>query len=146
MLFRGDGGCDHIGIFSNNADRLLRFYCRDIGFVVEKEEILSPSLMRSIFGISCACRLIKLRLAGNSSQGGGSASVSLEIFQPAGTKVARRKNATAGYNHWGFRVGDRRKFVRVLQKKKVPVTEVKREGRSIFFVRDPDGNRIEVRE
>ena len=140
MTGRGSGQCDHLGLFTNDADRLVRFYCRHFGFVVEGDDLLPSSLVRKIFGVPGACRFVKL-----SPEKGSPASLRIEVFQPLGEKLGRRRNGSVGCNHWGMSVGDRAAFARSLARRKVPVIEIVREGRQIYFVRDPDGNRIELR-
>lgn len=136
----GTGQCDHLGLFTNDADRLVRFYCRHFGFTVEGDDILPSSLARKIFGVTGACRFLKL-----SVEKGSPASLRIEIFQPLGEKLGRRRAGSVGCNHWGISVGDRAAFARSLSRRKVPVIEIVRGGRPIYFVRDPDGNRIELR-
>jgi catechol 2,3-dioxygenase-like lactoylglutathione lyase family enzyme len=124
--------CDHIGIFSHNAERLVNFYVDIVGFKKTYEGTLSKTIMKPLFGITQDCRFIKLHL-GNTM---------LEIFEP----IVKRKTVTKGYNHWGLIVLDRKKFVNKLKHKKVSIIEVKRNNHSVYFIADPDGNKIEIRE
>jgi catechol 2,3-dioxygenase-like lactoylglutathione lyase family enzyme len=134
--------CDHIGLFTNDADRLIRFYQQALGFEVEKDEIVPAAVMRPIFGIADACRLVKLTPSDKVVH----AAVKLEIFQLSRLKVSRRKNAAAGYNHWGLKVRRRAALLRRFRRLHVPLIEVPRSSHFIYFIRDPDGNRIEIRE
>jgi catechol 2,3-dioxygenase-like lactoylglutathione lyase family enzyme len=127
-----DNTCDHLGIFSHNAEELVKFYVDKLGFKKTHETILSKTIMESLFGVTEDCRFIKLFL-GNTM---------IEIFEPIG----KSKTATTGYNHWGLTVADRKKFVKKMKRKKVSVIEVKRNDHSVYFVADPDGNKIEIRE
>ena len=127
--------CDHIAIFTNNAQRLLVFYVKIMGFRKEREEILPESIMKSIFGIVSECRFITLAAGG----------ARIELFQPLSVRLKKRRNAFTGYNHWGYVVDDREKFCQDLEMKKVHILKVKRGDHFVYFVRDPDGNRIEIR-
>ncbi|UCE20414.1 MAG: bifunctional nicotinamidase/pyrazinamidase [Gemmatimonadota bacterium] len=127
--------CDHIGIFTMNVKKLSDFYVRTLGFKSEKEEVFTTSLMRKALGVHSDCMMIRLV----------SGDVRLELFQPTSVRLARRLNISAGYNHWGYHVGDRGRYVRKLKKKGVPIIEVRRNDRTVYFVKDPDGNRIEIR-
>jgi catechol 2,3-dioxygenase-like lactoylglutathione lyase family enzyme len=49
-----------------------------------------------------------------------------------------------GYNHWALGVGDKEMFVRGLEKKGVRILKLEGTGRFIFFVKDPEGNLIEI--
>lgn len=51
-----------------------------------------------------------------------------------------------GYNHWGLRVNNRVAFCRSLKKKRVKVIEITRNNRKVYFIKDPDGNLIEMRD
>ena len=128
--------CDHIGIFTNNSKRLLSFYIKKLGFRKQKETILPKSIVKSIFGISSDCRFIRLI----------SDNVMIEMFEPLSIRGHRRINNITGYNHWGYCVGDRKKFVQVLKRQKVKIIKVKRNNHLVYFIKDPDGNRIEIRE
>jgi catechol 2,3-dioxygenase-like lactoylglutathione lyase family enzyme len=137
--------CDHVGLFTNDAARLVRFYCSSLGFSVEKEEILPASIMKAIFGLADSCRLVKL--AGGGAAGKDpSPPLKVEIFQPLRVKLSRRRNGIVGFNHGSFSVDDRMRFVQGLRSGDVPLIEVRRNGHSVFFIKDPDGNRIEIRD
>jgi catechol 2,3-dioxygenase-like lactoylglutathione lyase family enzyme len=139
------GSCDHVGLFSNDAARLARFYCGHLGFSIEKEDILPTSIMKPIFGLADSCRLVKLT-AGGTGRRDSSPPLKIEIFQPLRTRLSRRRNGIVGFNHGSFSVGDRIKFVQGLRSGDVPIIEVRRNGHRVFFIRDPDGNRIEIRD
>ncbi len=126
--------CDHIGFFTSRADRLVNFYTGKLGFALLKEDILPRAMTKAIFNVARDCRFIKLA-AGN---------LVLEIFEPLGGKPQSKKPAAAGVNHFGLQVGDERKFVAALRRKKVRIIDVRRKDRSIYFIVDPDGNRIEI--
>jgi len=137
--------CDHVGVFSNDPARLVQFYCEKLGFVLEKEEVLPPSIVRPVFGLTGSCRLVKLTAA-EAGKDGRFLSLKVEIFQPLDVKIPRRRNGIVGFNHCSFRTGDRLRFLRDLRSKGVKPIVVRRNGRSVFFIRDPDGNRIEIRD
>ena len=128
--------CDHIGIFTNDSRKLLNFYIKKLGFRKEKESILPKSIVKSIFGISCDCKLIKL----------ASGNMMIEIFEPVSFRMRKRIKSSIGYNHWGYCVANRKKFIQKLKQKKVNVIEVKRNDHIVYFITDPDENRIEIRE
>lgn len=144
MAFPGTGSCDHVGFFTNNSARLVRFYREELGFTLEKEELLPASIMRPIFGLPHPCRLIKL--TASSGRRAARPPLKVEIFHPVGVRLARRRNGIVGCNHCSFTVGDKKLFLRKLRRRGVPLTEVRRNGHSVFFIKDPDGNRIEIRD
>jgi catechol 2,3-dioxygenase-like lactoylglutathione lyase family enzyme len=128
--------CDHIGILTNNADALLRFYTEKLDFTKQTEEILSGKVFGEIFGFAVDCRFIRL----------SASYFIIELFEPIPAKAHPRAKETAGLNHFGYCVKNRCDYVSRLHERGVPVIEVKRNSHTVYFVSDPDGNRIEIRE
>ena len=128
--------CHHLGIFTNNPQTLIRFYTEKLGFDQGATKLVSGELMDRIFGIPSPCTLTKLKL-GQSV---------LEVIAPQNLNVKRRDFDVSGYNHWALGVADKKKFCQKLKQKGVAVLEVEREDRKIFFVKDPEGNLIEIYE
>jgi catechol-2,3-dioxygenase len=56
----------------------------------------------------------------------------------------KRPLDAAGYNHWGLTAKDKEAYIDELKAEGVKVPELKREGRTIFFGADPDGNLVEI--
>ena len=136
--------CDHIGIFTSNAKRLVSFYKKKLDFKEQrKKEVLPKSLIKLIFGISSECNFIKL--VPSSVKKEKRPGVIVEIFEPTSKRFKKKTSDITGLNHWGYRVGDREKYCRKLKKKKIKVIEVKRGDHRAYFIKDPDGNRIEIR-
>lgn len=127
---------DHIGIFTNNYKRLVDFYVKNLGFEKEKEELLSKSLMKPIFGIASACKFVRI----------ASGNVKIEIFSPIDLTPKKRFSQEAGYNHWALCIADRDKYFQKLKRRKVKILEVKRNDHSVYFITDLDGNKIEIKE
>lgn len=136
MISKQPYACDHIGIFTYRADRLVKFYTGKLGFALVKDDVLPRTMTKAIFNVARDCRFIKLA-AGN---------LALEIFEPVGDKAKPGAPGAAGFNHFGLQVGDRKKFVAGLRRKKVRIIDVRRNGRSVYFIADPDGNRIEIHD
>lgn len=128
--------CDHIGILTNNARGLLNFYTKKMDFIHEKEEILSGSVFKKIFGFTMDCRFIRL----------SAGDFMLELFEPANGTACMRTAEMTGLNHFGYCVKNRRDYVNQLRKKNVDIIEVRRNSHTVYFVSDPDGNRIEIRD
>jgi len=128
--------CHHFGILARNPNELKEFYIKCLGFEEGETRLLPADLVDQIFSIPSPCYLIKL------SRG----SLILEIFSLTGIDTQERKSATVGYNHWGMGVEDKLQFVKDLKQKGVPVMEIEHSGRMIYFVKDPEGNLIEIYE
>ena len=128
--------CDHIGFFTKNAEKLVEFYTGVLEFVVTQESVLTGSIVNAIFGLESDCRFVKL-VKGDFM---------LELFEPLSPDIRKGISKVAGLNHWGYCVDNREDFVKNLRTKNVPVIEIKRNGRSVYFMTDPDENRIEIRD
>lgn len=133
---KSNHGCDHIGLYTNNSKKLVNFYTKNLAFKKVKEDILERSIFEQIFGIAADCHFVRLV----------SGSVMLEIFQPTKRRARRVIRNSIGINHWGYCVGNREKFVRRLRNQRIPIIEIERKDHLVYFVADPDGNRIEIRE
>ena len=127
--------CDHIGIITNNAKRLEKFYIDRLGFKKEKDVILPKNNAKSIFGLNCNCKFIRLYRE----------ALKIELFQPLSKRLKSNINAI-GNHHWGFLVKNRVRFCAGLKRKRVPIVEIDRGGFITYFAKDPDGNMIEIRD
>ncbi len=128
--------CDHIGFFTGNAESMKEFYTRVLDFEVGTDSILSKAIVDRIFGLADECRFVKLTKDG----------FMVELFEPVSMQLRSRIEDRVGINHWGFCVEDRALYVEKLRADGLPVIEVDRNGRSVYFLLDPDGNRIEIRD
>ena len=128
--------CDHIGIITNNYGKLVNFYTQKLEFIIEREEKLSKSVMRSVFGLSSEGEFTRL-VSGNAK---------IEIFHTTTGCLRKRDNRNSGYNHWAMHVGDKKRFLREIERKGVRITQINRNEHSVYFIKDPDGNRIEIKD
>lgn len=132
--------CDHIGILTADAEALIRFYCDLLGYRTVRDEVVAGGLMRAIFGVDADCRLVKLSPPQEAE------GVNIEIFAYSDGITDRRLPRAPGFNHWGMRVHSREAFVAAMRSRGAAVTEVQRDGHAVYFIADPDGNRIEIRD
>jgi catechol 2,3-dioxygenase-like lactoylglutathione lyase family enzyme len=127
--------CGHIGLFTNNLKSLVDFYTKILGFRKIKEEILPEAVMESIFNVAIDFVFVTLLFG----------KLRLEIFNPLEGKLNTKLNKATGFNHWAFCVSKKQEFINILKAKKVKVVEIDRGDHSVFFVRDPDNNMIEIK-
>jgi len=106
-----------------------------MGFKLEQEKEAPQDLASLVFGLPCKIHISKLRLE----------NAVLEIITPE-RKLKKKVGTKFGYNHWGLAVRNKEEFCRKLKSKGVPVLEYRIEGRALFFVKDPEGNIIEIYE
>ena len=128
--------CHHFGILAGDPVKLKEFYIDSLGFEEGETRLLPADLVDQIFSIPSSCYLTKLHHG----------SLVLEIFSLTDLQTEKKASVTGGYNHWGMGVQDKERFVEDLKQKNVPVMEIERSGRLIYFVRDPEGNLIEIYE
>jgi catechol 2,3-dioxygenase-like lactoylglutathione lyase family enzyme len=126
-------GC-HLGLISNNPEGLIRFYTEKLGFTEGESRALPSGLVETVFGLQVECRMTKLHRG----------EVTLEVFSPQDLQLRPLADRQAGYNHFGLWVEDKKSFCRRLADQGVEVIEAPYQDRFVYFVKDPDGNRIEI--
>ena len=125
----------HIGLFTNDSKRLIKFYTEILGFKIEKATNLTPELMKAIFNLEFACEMTSMT----------NDDTLLETFKGKNEKVAPKMDGIIGINHFVFYTQDKEKKARDLESKGVPVIRVKKsEDKVVIFIKDPDDNRIEL--
>ena len=123
-------GVDHLGIRVTDRDRALRFYAQ-FGFEQIYADSEAPVLIvRNPTGVE-----INFILNGVTPAGGANVLMDAPEKHPGFTHVALRVESMEG-------------VVRELERAAIPITEgpVRLGDGLSLFVRDPDGNVIELRE
>ena len=128
--------CNHIGLFSFQPEELTAFYVDKLGFERGESRFLSKDLMSLIFTVPANGRMTKLFLG----------EISLEVFSLEGGDLKSRTVDTSGYNHWGLTVEDKEIFCAKAEERGAEVIKVADKDRFIYFIKDPEGNLIEVFE
>jgi len=128
-------GC-HLGLISNNPADLIRFYTEKLGFTEGESHTIPLELVRSIFGLPAECRMTKLHRG----------LITLEVFAPQGVELSPRTDDQAGYNHFGLWTEDKERFCAELAEQGVEVIKSPYQDRFVYFVKDPEGNRVDIFE
>ncbi len=128
--------CDHIGIFTKDAERVIKFYKTILGFKLVSSERLQSDIVKEIFKINSSCCFYRLKFE----------EFILEIFEPHKKTKVDKKGNLFGIHHFGFKVIDRERFIGYLKKKRIKVITIKRDNHKVYFIKDPDGNMIEIRK
>jgi catechol 2,3-dioxygenase-like lactoylglutathione lyase family enzyme len=126
----------HVGLFTSHPRRMINFYTNRLGFAKDKESYISGDIMERIFGIACGCRLVRF-VKGNAR---------VEIFIPDSLTFKKKINKQIGYNHYSLVVSDKIRFCSSMAARRVGVIKIKRENHTTYFIKDPDGNRIEIQD
>lgn len=124
----------HIGLLSRNPEKLVQFYIEQLGFEHLGTKTIFKDWMTQIFGLPAECQLVKLQ----------SGPLILEIFSCAESELNGRDNRAIGYNHWSMGVENKESFVQELERKGVPVLKLKGKDQFIYFIKDPEGNLLEI--
>ncbi len=126
--------CNHIGLFSSRPEELINFYVDKLGFEQGDSRFLPKDLMNRIFAIPVNGRMTKLFLG----------EISLEVFSLETEDLRSRTEDTSGYNHWGLTVEDKEIFCAKAEERGAEIIKVALKDRFIYFIKDPEGNLIEV--
>ena len=126
----------HLGLFSRNASILIRFYTEKLGFREGESRTVARNLMEDIFGLAEESRMTKLVRD----------DLTLEIFSLPDVAPASQAECRIGFNHFGLWVEDKEAFCRTAEEHGATVIKSAYRDRFIYFIRDPDGNRIEIFE
>jgi len=127
---------NHIGLFTANPEELITFYVEKLGFERGESRQISDDLMSQIFTVPANCQMTKLLFG----------EITLEVFFPEEFELQVRSNNVRGYNHWGLTVEDKASFCREAEERGAEVAKIAYKDRFIYFIKDPDGNLIEVFE
>lgn len=126
----------HVGLFTNHPEELIQFYTQKLGFEQGESRIIPADFMNQVFGVPAICQMTKLKYD----------TVILEVFSPENLELKLSSLPSAGYNHWGLAVDDKEQFCQALVQKGVKVIKAQYKDRFIYFIQDPEENRIEVFE
>lgn len=131
---------DHIGWVTNNLERFEEFWVTGIGFRKVWEAEILPEKVRSLYGTNRKVKAYKYQLE--------DLYIEIHIFDPF-TEIKNMNFDKFGINHISLKVSSRDRFIQEL-KEKIGEFDVLRfkdpAGWYNIFIRDFDGNWIELRE
>jgi catechol 2,3-dioxygenase-like lactoylglutathione lyase family enzyme len=119
----------HIGMWARDMDAAVRFYKNALGFEKVREYEVPKEVMKAVFGIEEACKV----------QVYGGESITVELFDGS-------KHQRSGLNHIAITVDDKKAFCDRAKLNGGKVIEVWRQDHYIYFVEDPSGTLIEVKD
>jgi catechol 2,3-dioxygenase-like lactoylglutathione lyase family enzyme len=126
---------NHIGLITRRPQTIINYYTSVLGFEQGESRTLSRDMMEAIFGIQAEGKMTKLHFG----------KVVLEVFSSDGD-LRNKDILGCGYNHWGLSVDDKEAFINDKEAAGAFVSRIKYNDRFIYFLKDPDGNLIEVFE
>ena len=126
----------HIGLVCSDIQKSEQFYTEHFGLKRARETAVPATETQKIFGINSAAHIIALAAEGGQE---------IELFEFPDAK--HLKPAQGAISHLALFVGNRRECHDRLKAKGIDTIFIDRgEGRYVYFVKDPDGNLIELRE
>jgi len=121
----------HVGCVCGSLENAARFYEDIVGLKKIKTSTLDKELAEQIFDISLECEMVTY----------GNKNFNIEIF--VGAHVPKN---IAGFGHFCLQVGDREDLLRICESADLPVKRVPKGGSVVTFIKDFDGNLIEIKE
>ncbi len=122
---------DHVGIMNEEEDGAVRFYRDILGLEKIKESSVSPELAQKLFSVGVEMKMLVF----------GKENLKVEVFiVPA---FIRSSPCVA---HLGIQVQDLSGLLEKAKEEGVKVISAERGGRTVYFVEDFSGNRIEVKQ
>jgi catechol 2,3-dioxygenase-like lactoylglutathione lyase family enzyme len=119
----------HVGVWASDGSATRQFYEGVMGFEKEREYEVPIELMSTIFGIDRSC---KVEVYAKDT-------ARVEVFDVNGTDLS-------GINHFSLSVGDRVGFFRRAKASGADCLEVKRGDHPVYFIRDPSGLLVEIKD
>ena len=127
----------HIGLWVSDLTSTGRFYERILGFEKQYAYRLPSEVIQTVFGRKVKCQVAVYRRD----------EVALELFRPAIEMAdAAQAPLIPGVNHFGLQVADSETFCEKAREKGADVIELDRGDHLVYFLRDPDGVLIEIKD
>ena len=122
---------DHVGIVNEDEGSAIRFYGDLLGLEKMKESSVSPELAQKLFSLGREIRMLVY----------GKESLKVEIFIIPGFTLP-----SPSVPHFCIQVPDLPGFLEKVKGEGVTVIAAERGGRTVYFVEDFSGNRIELKQ
>ncbi len=131
----GEGGgrmvLDHVGVVNKDENGADRFYLDLLGLDVIKESSVSSELSRKLFAFDAGIKMLVY----------GKDDLKVEVFVLPGFVPP-----SPAVPHFCVRIPDLSAFFERAKAKGVKIISAERGGRTVYFVEDFSGNRIEVKQ
>jgi catechol 2,3-dioxygenase-like lactoylglutathione lyase family enzyme len=122
---------DHVGVVNKDENGAVHFYRDLLGLEVIKESSVSSELGRKLFAVDAAIKMLVY----------GKDNLKVEVFVLPGFVPP-----SPAVPHFCVRVPDLCAFLEMAEAKGVKIISAERGGRTVHFVEDFSGNRIEVKQ
>jgi catechol 2,3-dioxygenase-like lactoylglutathione lyase family enzyme len=125
----------HIGITCKDIEKSKKFYIENFDFKVVREFDVPEKDINQIFGINSDAHIVSLK---------GERDQEIELFSFSGKEFCE---CTGNISHFALFVSKRKETAEKIKATGFETIIVDRgEGREVYFVKDPDGVLIELKE
>ncbi len=122
---------DHVGIMNEDEDGAARFYRDILGLDKVRESSVTPELARQLFAIGREVKMVVYRKE----------DLTVEIFIVPGFS-----RPSPSVPHLCLQVTDLAALLEKVKREGAKVISAERGGRTVWFVEDFSGNRIELKQ
>jgi len=126
----------HVGIRVKDLDQSRWFYSEILGLPHLQTSSLSPQISEALFGEKLPAQMETFGVEGGV----------IEIFYLEGKFQVNLDPRRPGINHFALEVNDRKEFCRQMEQWGVEAITLNRNGHLVYFLKDPDGILIEIRD
>lgn len=120
----------HIGIMNEDEEGALKFYCDILGLEKIKESVASPELARQLFSVDQEMKILVYGLE----------DLVVEIFI-----ISEFRRPWPPASHICIQVPDVAALIEKAAAQGAKVISANRDGRTVSFIEDFSGNRIELK-
>jgi catechol 2,3-dioxygenase-like lactoylglutathione lyase family enzyme len=121
---------DHIGIINRGEEEALRFYRDLLGMEKIKDSVVTPELSQQLFSLRQEIRMLVF----------GKENTKVEVFILPGFNPP-----SPNIPHFCLQVHNFPEFIERIQQSGSQVITGQRNGRTVHFIEDFSGNRIEIK-
>ena len=144
---------EHVGFVTDDRERFERFWCGVLGYHVARKGELTHELTMALFGIAGGARTVRYKSPDMGSEramalgfAGTGPDVEVHVFAWTRTPTDSSDFNRWGLNHVSLLVADKRAFADKLPDDVCQHWYENPGGWYNLFIRDYDGNWIEVRD
>ncbi|MBW1659940.1 MAG: VOC family protein [Deltaproteobacteria bacterium] len=129
---------DHVALIVSDLETSIDFYTRFLSLEIKREFELSEEESQSLFQVTSPARAVQLLMQDGM----------LELFEfKRGIEINIPTPLTNGLFHYALQIGRPiEAFITKARERDIPIYSIVRGGKTIYFIQDPDGVFIEVKE
>ncbi len=129
---------DHVALIVSDLETSIDFYTRFLSLEIKREFELSEEESQSLFQVTSPARAVQLLMQDGM----------LELFEfKRGIEINIPTPLTNGLFHYALQIGRPiEAFITEARERDIPIYSIVRGGKTIYFIQDPDGVFIEVKE